>query len=436
MLIDLGEDWSAAGDTQARSSRRSARGRLLAPFVVVVLLLAGGSVVPRPPFVPLLTIAIQGVTVTEMGGGGVFVGAQGVGPGIVARYALDSGGQAWLVAVPDTPDGLLYLAGPAVLVVHTYDMQGGPTGFTVLDAATGDQLWNSSGGTVLGPIAAGNDDALVTAPDAAGSMQVRYTSMRTGRAIWSRSVPALTQTVATDGQTGDATGWVLATPDGTVTLLARQTGAVLATRKIERLLPAGSTSFEPENGGFVTVLDGLLLVMRQLSGVRATLTSYGLPDLTPRWSQTGLTPGGPDNCGPVLCVQSFSESVVGLDPRTGSIRWRAQGWQTAQNLGGGRLLAFRAGTSQNTGVLDAGTGRLLGTLGDWTPLPGAGAKLVRTPDRSDYRSTWFGVLDADRALVQPLAKLPGLSSLGCYPYDDLLACRTLDARLQVWRYRR
>jgi hypothetical protein len=229
---------------------------------------------------------------------------------------------------------------------------------------------------------------------------------------------------------------VLATPDGTIALLARQTGAVLATRKIERLLPAGSTSFEPENGGFINVVDGLLLVMRQMGGVRATLTSYGLPDLTPRWSQTELTPGGPDNCGPVLCVQSFSESVVGLDPRTGSIRWRAQGWQTAQNLGGGRLLGFRARTSQNTGILDAGTGRLLGTLGDWTPLPGATAGLVRMPDRSDYRYTWFGILDADRALVQPLAKLPGLSSLGCQPYDDLLACRTLDARLQVWRYRR
>jgi hypothetical protein len=180
-------------------------------------------------------------------------------------------------------------------------------------------------------------------------------------------------------------GWVLATPDGTVTLLARQTGAVLATRKIEGLLPAGSNSFEPDNGGFINVVDGLLLVMRQMGGVRATLTSYDLPDLTPRWTQTELTPGGPDDCGPVLCVQSYSESVVGLDPRTGSIRWRAQGWQTVQNLGGGRLLGSRTGTSQNIGILDAGTGRLLETLGDWAPLPGANVELFRMPDRNDYR---------------------------------------------------
>jgi hypothetical protein len=267
-------------------------------------------------------------------------------------------------------------------------------------------------------------------------MQLRYTDMRTGRAIWSRSVPALTQIRATDGAAGNATGWVLATPDGAITLLARQTGAVLATRKIERLLPAGSTSFEPDNGGFINVVNGLLLVMRQMGGVRATLTSYGLPDLTPRWSQTELTPGDPDNCGLVLCVESYSESIVGLDPRTGSIRWRAQGWQTAQNLGAGRLLGFRTGTSQNIGILDAGTGRLLETLGDWAPLPGTNVELFRMPDRSDYRYTWFGILDADRAVVQPLAKLPGLDSPGCQPYPDLLACRTLDARLQVWRYRR
>ncbi len=408
----------------------------MALFVVMVALLAGGSVAPRPPFVPLMTIAIRDVTFTEIGGGGVFVETQPLGHGAVARYALDSGGQTWSAAVPNNLDSLLYLPGPGVLVVQSFDVHGGPTGLMVLDAANGDQLWNSSGGIVPDPIAAESDDALVTVPDAAGSMQLRYTDMRTGQAIWSRSVPPMTQILATDEQAGNVMGWVLATPDGAITLLARQTGAVLAIRKIERLLPAGSTSFEPDNGGFISIIDGHLVVMRQMGGVRATLASYGLPDLTPLWYQTELTPGVPDNCGPVLCVQSYTESIVGLDPRTGSIRWRAQGWQTAQNLGAGRLLAFRTGTSQNTGILDAATGRLLETLGDWTPLPGATVELFRMPDQSDYRYTWFGILDAERAVVQPLAKLPGLDSLGCQPYPDLLACRTVDARLQVWRYRR
>jgi hypothetical protein len=69
-------------------------------------------------------------------------------------------------------------------VVQSFDVQGGLSGLMVLDAANGDRLWNSSGGIVSDRIAADIDDALVTASDAAGSIQVRYTDMRTGRAIW------------------------------------------------------------------------------------------------------------------------------------------------------------------------------------------------------------------------------------------------------------
>jgi outer membrane protein assembly factor BamB len=439
VLIDLGEDWSVAEEPLVRRRPGAARGPLAALLVVVVLLLVGGSVAARPPFIPLTSIPVQGVTATDVGAGGVFVVVQVSGRRSVTRYALDGGGRTWEAVVPDLPEGVSYLPAAGALVVWSFDdAVAGPARFTVLDATTGRQLWSAVGDLVFGRSPT-DRTALVLVEDGSGSTQVRYTDMRSGRAIWSRTVPAMTQMLATDEQTpAEAAGFVLAAADGTVTLVGRQTGEVLATRQFDRLVPAGAPGFDPENNTLLNIVGGRLIVARQMGTPRAGYSSYDLPGLTRRWSRAdpGIS-GYPDACGHNLCVTGFTGDVVALDPADGSTLWRAPGWQGATDIGGGRLLTSRSGGGPRAGILDAATGRLLRDLGDWTPLFGpTDGDLFTAPDPGNYRYTWFGALDRERDVVRPLGRLEGLSTQGCQVYDDLLVCRTLNARLQVWRYRR
>jgi hypothetical protein len=118
---------------------------------------------------------------------------------------------------------------------------------------------------------------------------------------------------------------------------------------------------------------------------------------------------------------------------TGASRWTNEGWQAAGDLGGGRMLAFLGTGLDHAGILDSTTGRLLGDLGNWTVVNGPDAHLATRPG-DNVRSTWIGVVDPGRAIVRPVGKLAGLSTRGCISRADLLVCRTLDAKVRVWRY--
>jgi outer membrane protein assembly factor BamB len=437
VLIDLGEDWSVAEELPPRRRARPARAPLVALVLVAVVLLAGGSAAVRPPFTPLASFPVQGVTATEVGGGGVFVVVQVSDRRSVSRYALDGSGRTWEATVPNMPEGLAYLPAAGVLVVWSFDVEVGPARFVVLDASTGERLWGAAGDLVLDRDTTARSDLLLV-DDGNGGTEVRYTDMRTGRALWSRMVPAMTQMLATGVRTPPgAGGFVLAAADGTVTLLAEETGKVLATRQFDRLVPAGAPGFDPENNTVVNVVGGELVIVRQMGTPRAVFSAYDLPGLTRRWTLADPeVTGYPDACGTHLCVSGSSGAVVALDPATGAILWRAPGWQGVTDLDDGRLLGFRTNPGEHGGILDADSGRVLRDLGDWTQLSGPGdGYLFTAPDPGNYRYTWFGALDLERAAVVPLGRIAGLSTQGCQVYGDLMVCRTLDARLRVWRYR-
>jgi hypothetical protein len=246
----------------------------------------------------------------------------------------------------------------------------------------------------------------------------------------------MTQVLSTDGQTRpEAAGFLLGYADGTVLLLARQTGAVLATGHLDRLVPIGPGGLaEPEDSAQINLVGGRLMVVRGIGTPVSTVTAYDLPGMTQRWSLSGQLPVYPDVCGMNLCLSGNTSTVVAVDPAAGTTVWRAPGWESVQDLGGGRLLGYRAGGTQAAGVLDAGTGRRISDLGAWTPLGGTDSHLVSAPDVGNYRYTRFGVLEPERGRVLPLGRLEGLSTGACQPHGDLLVCRTLDTRLKVWRY--
>ena len=435
VVIDLGEDWAVSDEPPAgRRWRPSSRALLAALVLVAALLLTGASAAPRPAFVVLGTVEAQGTSATEVGDGAVFVGAQTLGRRSVTRYPLGGGAQDWSVTVSGPPEFLLYLPGSRTLMVESFDVEINQGRFTMLDAATGRELWTSSGRLTLDGSDA-DPGALLVDVDGTGATVATYTDLRTGRGQWSRAVPAYAQLVATDDDTPVAArGYLIAEADGTVSLLARHTGAVLATGQIGRLVPVPPGDFQDQITA-VNVVGDRLLVLRQQGPSKATLDSFTLPAMRHEWSRSGELSGFPYTCGPVLCLGEATD-LVALDPSTGATRWHLPGWQSAQDLGGGRLLGYRQGNGQQGGILDAGTGRLLLDLGDWVPVQGPGQpELLTKPDRN-YRYTWFAALDPARPGVRVLARLAGVGTPGCDPHGDLLVCRTVDARLQVWRYQR
>jgi hypothetical protein len=435
VVIDL-DDWPVADDEQPPRRRPPARGVLIALVLGCVLLLVGGSTGPRPAFAQLIDVPAQVTTVNAIGDNAIFIGLQQVGRRTVARYPLGGGGATWQTTVDNPPESVEYLAAADIVMVESYpNGDNNQTRFTVLDAGTGKRLWSSAGSLMWSSTGSravqpgAEPGAVIIDQDPTGAGELRYAVMRTGRTVWSRAFPAGTQVIMTDATV------LLAAADGTLTLLAQPTGVELATAQVDRLAAVGQTEYDVQHVVVVTAIGDQLLIMRQMGLLRATLSSYTLPGLAPRWSRTGQMSGYPQDCGPVLCLEAFnSGDLLGLDPSTGAVRWRAQGWQTGYPLGNGRLMGYRQ-TTHGYGILDAATGLLLGDLGNWTPLTGSDNTLLLTaPDMHNYRYTWLGAVNLDRAEVLPLVELEGLGTQGCDMHGNVLVCRMLDGRLRAWRY--
>lgn len=433
-FIDLGEEWSVVEERPVRSRRRPGhRAPLAALLLVVVLLLAGGSAATASPFTPLATIAFPDISAITLGGGGLFVAGGTATAPTVARYQPETGALTWTTAVPQRADVMGYLDAAGVLTVWSYG-QDTPNQVAVLDGATGALLWSLSG-DVFGLPGPNARTALTVAADPNSPSQARYIDLRTGQAIWSRPVPALAQVVTTDVRApADAAGFVVvAAPDGTVTLLARDTGAVVGGLKIDPLVPIGADPNSPDIA-VLTLIGGRLLVARRMGAPDAEVASYDLPALTLRWRRGGSLPGYPWPCGANLCLSGVAGDMTAVDPDTGATRWTAKGWQTAGDLAGGRMLALANGSTAHAGILDSATGRLLGDLGTWTILADPVYRLATRPAYGTA-STWIGVLDPDRATVRPLGMLDRVRTGGCVSRGDVLACQTLDHSVRVWRYR-
>jgi outer membrane protein assembly factor BamB len=435
VLIDLGDDWSVAEDAPSRRRRPSSRA-LVAGAGLLALLLPVAAAAPEPAFVQLAAITVQGPVTVESGPAAVFVGEQASGgTATVSRYSVSTGRRTWSTPLADPPESLRYVESAQVLAVSTFEPIPDSSRLTVLDGNTGRQLW-SSAGYLLWPWPSDarverDEPAMLLVGDSSEQRQLRLVQLRTGHPLWSRRIDAGAEVQLAGGAgTGRPDVLVIAS-DGTATVLAHDTGAVRATKRLSSLSGPGGPN-DPTGQTSLSVV-GTALIVQHRTDSTTTLFDYDLPSLTERWRRSGSYFGFPNDCGIVLCVGEL-DRLAALDPRDGTVRWTVDQWQGAGLISGDRLLGYRIGEGQHSGVLDARTGRLLLELDNWSPVATlTESPLVTRPDPTDYRYTWFARLDAGRAVIHPIARLSGLGVQGCHPGGGLLLCKMLGSTLSIWR---
>lgn len=430
-VIELGFDRSVPDELSPVWLRRRLRTRRLITLLALAMLpvIAGpGALAPaRPPFVELFESAQ--VETFWLTGQSLHIVAAGGSE--LTTYRLD-GSPQWTVPVrrPEQQYSELQidLSGRLVLATVRAASANPVAEVTAYDSATGELRWRRPGTVAFAPSGA---DRVVLHRD--NEFEVVYP--RSGMTAWSFrlapgeliDVPAAPVSVG-----GSVDHLVLLDATGHLTVRELDTGAVLATRQLS----------DPTTPRYAQSVGPLVLVSEpQPEGI--VLRAYERRTLALQWTVVGLPPEtSVGSCPPVLCV-IVSDGLLALDPETGVQLW-AGGWIQAFSLDNpwpnGYLLGERfvgVGSTDLMGfVLTARTGRVVVDMRGWLPAAGVlGAPQPVVRRRIDGGRVWFGVVRPERERVEPLGVLDDAWG-PCAAAGDLLACRTADHRVRVWRVRR
>jgi hypothetical protein len=307
---------------------------------------------------------------------------------------------------------------------------------TAYDPDTGQPRWTRDGELlVVGTEGLGAFTRDQPSPDRSGwRSELTVIDLATGRELWT-SPPAVNWGYSYD--TDPVREPVALTGDGELVAYDPATGARLATAR---------TAAERTEEHEVYVAGSLVLLQGR---ERETITAYDLATLRHRWT-ADLPPGGwlVSPCGPVLCVQGGAVPHA-LDPATGAPAWSAD-WFTGPGTGSEEAWVAQPGPPWPTDlalvegwVVDAATGEPALELRDWAPLGGNALRLGRPESLltryelpagpGDDGRTWFGRVRSDPVRLDVLGAVDGRLH-GCVTSAGHLACQRND-ELQVWRLR-
>lgn len=449
MVIDLDEHRSVPGDD--RLTWRGWAGAVVSVVLLaLVLVLPGGADPAWPVFVAVAEVPTTDTGVSVLSSDRVFVADRTDGAddgltssGVVTAYGIPGGARRWRTRIPQAAQGLWFVPDAGVVVAVTYGGAGGAARTVVLEASTGHLLW-SSASAVFTHAPAGSVNGLLFDQTAAGGV-VRWVDLRTGRTVWSRAIRTGDTVNQLQGPRLSDPGWILilSPDDGTEELVAEQTSAVFSSDRFAGIRPPGEQSGNGGPGGVqaqrmpdqVNVVGGRALVVRTSDQRPATLTSFDLATSSLVWKQTGDFVAYPNGCGPMICLSS-NGALTALDPATGAVAWRADGWQLGPMVDGDHLLVRADQGGGAMGLLDVRTGRVLMRMSGWSPVsdPAAGpTRLVVRPDARQESRVWFAILDSRYGAPSLLGDLPGLTSKKCQTTGTLLACVTVRRTMQIWR---
>jgi outer membrane protein assembly factor BamB len=423
-IIDLGDvsapDFPEEPLAPPRPLPRLGVVRLLAGALAVVCALAlNGSGRPAPPAVTEAWSAEIGLDTWPYAFGDNVLVAHGdpetapestsfdLATGQVRWAVEDASLTSWLN--PDPDSNQLYT--PAK--IRNVENEDGVTYFRTdtraLDARTGKVLWAHPGDE----LAATAGEVLLGDRDDRG----RITTLHLVRAadagrLWDRPIPASDIVVVPD-EPRETARIVVKSTTGELTTLRWSDGVPLATR---RGTPRpGAEGWGPQvlHGQFYDILTGT---------PDGAVIAYATDTLAELWRLPISGEVAVQDCGPVLCVTD-THLTSGVDPATGTRRWKLPSGDAAELSGGRVLLSRNRELSASQSVVDATTGRVIGdTPRDVRVLSLDDGRLLALGDTktAPYRVT-ISAWDPETGRTTLIGAVPGRSDT-CQVHERHLLC--------------
>ncbi|MFF5235534.1 PQQ-binding-like beta-propeller repeat protein [Dactylosporangium sp. NPDC000521] len=443
----------------------SPRARARRPWIVLVAvaLLAAGTLVaavPRAGIEPVFTFAGFRVGSVETGGGRL----------IAERYhSMDTGTQVEVLRLRDgtrlwsmtlEPGQHLTFLTDNVMALTT-DVPVGSTGaLTVLDAGTGEPLWQrpqvaylaQSGGRIVAEDLAGvaeespvaeawqpGETPLNVVPEQRSRHYLAFDE-HTGATVWEVRVP---QGSAVDfSQVGGSAGPTFMSelsPAGLLQIRDAGTGRVVATDQLDWSGTIASFAMGSSFRESGSALPEQVLLAK--GGERGTdvydrrsgrLLWRWEAARSSAWGGMGLYP-----CAVGLYCLGDASGLTAIDARTGERRWHAAGYNGV--LGGdGDILDVRSGRSTgNAGppraAVDVRTGRVAPALTGWqlaAVVPGRGVVAWKSGDNG---TALLAAVDPHSGRFTVFGRPAGwYGNADCRNDRDMLAC-VADGALSVWK---
>jgi outer membrane protein assembly factor BamB len=447
-MIDLGRDRSVPG---GRPRRRDWRARWFAVVGVLLALLLGGSAAaPAPRLTPVLTLpASAGMSFLAAGDTLYLAARDDSGDWRLTAHRLPDGAIRWSMPLADQAGGILDgVARGRVLLLSSRDQALHGQLWGAVDMATGRVLWRvadvarvvwawlPAGWTTVSSPAGSAPRVLVASGDEAGESGLRSLDARSGRLVWSRSLPAaVVQTFVPARDGGGADRIVLLAPDGNTEVIAADTGRTLVAGRLD--VPPAATEPVAAPGRPELSVAGDEAVVSYPHGDAAVIIAYDLGTLAERWRVTRPTTGiYISACGQLLCVGDQT-GLTGVDPATGRDRWHTPAWFAAEPTVGGLVASVSDRPHGRRALIDPRTGQTQLDLTGWSlPIASIDAPtslIVGRGDGQDDR-VWVGALDPAPPTLRLLGWLTAVTDDSCSNTATYLACSTPDLHVRVWRY--
>jgi outer membrane protein assembly factor BamB len=416
---------------------------MLGWVLVGVLALVGGGQLPTT-FDAAATIPTDGIRDVRSDGQLLFLLRQfDVTKSMVQAYRLEDGVQLWSKTF-DSGAAMVQINRQRVVLHVPEPGASEPSVLLGLSASTGTEVWRRPGyvpaffGTggalaviVADPFTPGVDPRQQQADQRSRSRKLVAIDIGTGDIRWSLVTPPGTVHSYANLNPGFGDyqlGIAELAADGTLRVRSAASGEVVRTAKLE----------DPG------VIDNVDISGDRLIAYRADQTGLaagGVFDLTTGRRLWTLPPEAPGLsqvwwCGWTLC--SGTEGyIAAIDPDTGRVRWRLDGWSSLDPINDHYLLATRAPPSGNataTGALivDGATGRIFRRVTDWDVLSTqAWPKLLVTRQDAAGHAT-IGLLDVNKPGVTVVGRGDGwYGQPQCLVTTTFLTCK--GQRLTIWR---
>ncbi|WP_436526826.1 hypothetical protein [Actinoplanes sp. HUAS TT8] len=267
-----------------------------------------------------------------------------------------------------------------------------------VDAHTGRTLWQRSGNE----LAATADQVLLGDRDDQGRVTgLHLVRAADGTSIWDRAIAVTDNLVVSEGP-AETARIVAKSETGELSTLRWSDGVTLARRQGSR--PDGTLGWGPQ------VLGDQFYDVRT-DAPDTTVIAYRTDTLTELWRYQDTGEVYVQDCGPVLCVNDI-HLTNGVDPATGVRKWKLPSGNVTPLDHGRLLFGGSRDMATESSVVDAVTGRTIGTaphgtqavalddgrlfaLGDtrtapyrvtisrWDPVTGRSELIGAVPGRSD-----------------------------------------------------